>query len=158
LCLLDQPVASAPGRGASAPRSQGVLGAFVRGPERVVAGTPAAVRIAAHLATSRKGNGPWSGVAVGGEKAGKSRREMLWRGHTGGAGVADVRFRVPQGPDGKYSIEVVAHAGPKSDRATHELELGSGGKVLLESDKPMYQPGQTIHLRAVSVRPQDGRP
>src|SRR5262249_667242 len=118
LCLLDQPVASAPRQA----QPHGVLGAFVRGPERAVAGTPAALRIATHWSTSETESGPWSDVAVEVELSGKGRREQLWRGRTDGAGVADARFRVPQWPDGKYTIEVVARAGAKTDRATHELE------------------------------------
>ena len=154
LLILDQPVASR--TRAQAP--QGVLGAFVRGPDRVVAGTPAALRIATHWASSEKESGPWGDVAVEVELSGKGRKETIWRGRTDGSGVADARFRVPEWPEGKYTVTVAARTGTRSDRSVHEMELAPGAKVLLESDKPMYQPGQTIHLRAVAVRPQDGRP
>jgi hypothetical protein len=153
LLVLDRPASSQ-----KQPPPQGVLGAFVRGPDRVVAGTPAALRIATHWASSEKESGPWANVAVEVELSGKGRREVIWRGRTDASGVADARFRVPSWPDGKYTVAVAAHTGTKSDRSLHDIELAPGAKVLLESDKPMYQPGQTIHLRAVAVRPQDGRP
>ena len=38
------------------------------------------------------------------------------------------------------------------------LALAAGGKLLLESDKPLYQPAQIVHLRAIAMRPTDGKP
>jgi len=138
---------------------RGALGTFVRGPSALVAGTPAALRIATHWSTSETVSGPEANVAVTVTLAGAGgRRAPLWSGTTDRQGIADARFTVPRWPDGKYTLTVESRARGRGDVHTHEVQLGAGGKLLLQSDKPLYQPAQTIHLRAVAVRPQDGRP
>src|SRR6185369_10819323 len=34
----------------------------------------------------------------------------------------------------------------------------AGAKILLTTDKPLYQPGQTVHLRALGLDRQTGKP
>ncbi len=156
LLIAAIPAQSAPV--APAPPPHGVLGAYVRGPSQLVAGTPAALRIATHWATSEQVSGPFSGVAVEVTLEGAGRRMTVHRGRTDGAGVADARFVVPEWPEGNYTLTVDARSAQKHDVRSHEVSLVSGGKLLFESDKPLYQPTQIIHLRAIAVRPGDGRP
>src|SRR4030081_829633 len=91
LLIAALPAQSAPVVPASPP-PHGVLGAYVRGPQKLVAGTPAALRIATHWAPSEQVSGPFSGVAVEVTLAGAGRRLVVHRGRTDGAGVADARF------------------------------------------------------------------
>src|SRR5205814_1576116 len=44
------------------------------------------------------------------------------------------------------------------DEHRQPIQIVPGARLLLESDKPLYQPAQTIHLRALAQRPMDGRP
>ena len=37
------------------------------------------------------------------------------------------------------------------DTVTQPLTLAESVQVMLSSDKPLYQPGQTIHLRALAL-------
>jgi hypothetical protein len=150
------PVASAPT--APPPPPHGVLGVYVRGPDHLLAGTPAALRIAAHWATSEETSGPFPGVDVDVKLAGAGRERALFHGRTDGQGLVDARFTVPDWPDGAYTLTVDARAGARHRTETHEVELAPSAKLLLESDKPLYQPAQTIHLRALAVRPLDGKP
>ncbi|HZS37226.1 MAG TPA: hypothetical protein VFF06_10380, partial [Polyangia bacterium] len=151
------PVASAPAA-PPAPPPHAVLGTFVRGAEKLTAGTPAALRIATHWATSETATGPWPNVEIEVTMKGGGKEKVVYRGRTDGGGVADARFDVPAWPDGRYSLEVASRAGTRSDRHAHEVHLQPGARLLLESDKPLYQPAQVIHLRAVGLRPQDGKP
>jgi len=154
--LTVRPADSAPP--APAPPPHGVLGVYVRGPERLLAGTPAAVRIAAHWATSEAASGPFPGVDVAVRLAGGGRDQALFHGRTDAQGLVDARFTVPDWPDGSYDLTVDAQAGARQRHETHRVELAPSAKLLLESDKPLYQPTQTIHLRALAVRPLDGKP
>jgi A-macroglobulin TED domain/Alpha-2-macroglobulin family/MG2 domain/A-macroglobulin receptor binding domain/Macroglobulin domain MG3 len=155
--LTSDRVASAPAA-PPAPPAHAVLGTYVRGPTRLVAGTPAALRVATHWATDEKTSGPFAGVSVEATLAGGGRRATLFRGRTDAAGLADARFQVPAWPEGEYTLEVASDGAGRHDAHAQKIELASSAKVLLESDKPLYQPAQVIHLRAIAVRPQDGRP
>jgi A-macroglobulin TED domain/Alpha-2-macroglobulin family/MG2 domain/A-macroglobulin receptor binding domain/Macroglobulin domain MG3 len=158
LCLAIRPVASAP-TAPPPPPARAALGTFVRGPQHFVAGTPAALRIFTHWAKSETDSGPWPGVAVEVSLRGAGGRDRLvFRGRTDAAGLADARFTVPDWPDGTYTVEILSHAGNRHERHTQEVAIAPSAKVLLESDKPLYQPAQTIHLRAIALRPQDGKP
>ncbi len=136
----------------------GALGVYARGPSRMVAGTPAALRLYTHWATSETESGPWPGVEIEVALSGGGHHQMVHRGKTDRGGLADARFTVPSWPDGSYTLTVDARAGRKHDAHSEQIQLVPGGKILLSSDKPLYQPGQTIHLRAMAQRPQDGRP
>src|SRR5215831_16934173 len=151
----ESPSAPAP---APAPPAHAVLGTYVRGPDRLVPGTPAALRIATHWAASESESGPLPGVEIEARLHGHARAAALYHGRSDAAGGADARFQVPVWPAGRYTLTVDARAGARHDSHTHEIELAPGGKLLLESDKPLYQPAQVIHLRALGERLQDGRP
>ena len=53
-------------------------------------------------------------------------------------------------PGGTAQLEVAA-PGVNSSPLTAYVEAPSGYKVLLTTDKPMYQPGQTMHLRSLAL-------
>jgi CD109 antigen len=62
-------------------------------------------------------------------------------------GKGTIEFEVPQLAEGDYKIEV---RGPGfSDEASVQVEEGS--LLFLETDKPIYKPGQTLHVRLISL-------
>jgi uncharacterized membrane protein YgcG len=64
-------------------------------------------------------------------------------------------------PDSEGPVQVTAHAalqGTAEEVADDATVNAPGGKVLLTTDKPLYQPGQTMHLRALALDPGDGKP
>ncbi len=155
LTISPAPVDSAPRRTAP-PR--GVLGTYVRGPERLSAGAPAALRVATHASTSESASVPFADVEVTVTLSGQGRRQLLFHGRSDGGGVAEARFVTPDWPDGSYQLAVDCRAGERRDSQTHSIAVAAGARLLLESDKPLYQPAQIIHLKAVAQRPIDGRP
>lgn len=138
---------------------QGVLGTYLRGPRQLLPGSPAALRVATHWATAPDAVTPLSGVSVTVRLEGPGGRAAeLYRGVSSDSGIADAAFTVPRWPAGRYALLVTSRLGPHAESSRHEVELQHGARLLLQSDKPLYQPGQTVHLRAMCLRPLDGKP
>lgn len=146
--LLGSTSLAAPGR----------LTTWLRGPDRLVAGAPAAVRISAQRSTSRDSLAPWPGARVEVLLEGHGRREVIGTSVADDAGEASARLAVPLWPDGEYSLVIAATAGAAHSTTRHAVTLTPSAKLLLQSDKPLYQPGQTVHLRVLAMRPFDARP
>ena len=136
----------------------GVLGAYVRGPEVLIPGTQAAVRVATHRATSAADSRPAAQVQVQATLSGSGRSQVLWTAVSDAQGRVEAHFQVPAWPPGKYALAVVSQHEGERYVQTHPVQLQPSGKLLLQSDKPLYQPGQTVHLRAVAMRTHDGHP
>jgi len=77
-------------------------------------------------------------------------------GAAGGSGAA--RFALPDWEPGSYELRVTARPDGQTTTLTETLELRREWKLMLSSDKPVYQPGQTIHLRALALRKPDLKP
>ena len=65
------------------------------------------------------------------------------------AGSGAVGLRVPDLPEGNYVVEVAVEGIPVPKRALVTVERGA--LVLLETDKPIYKPGQTAHIRLMTL-------
>jgi hypothetical protein len=82
----------------------------------------------------------------------------LYHGTTGRDGVATAEFKVPAVPPGRYPLVVTTRSALGEEKLTREVEVKEGTKVLLTTDKPLYQPGQLIHIRALALHPFDLTP
>ena len=81
-----------------------------------------------------------------------SRRE-LFRGQTDERGLVRVAFTVPEDlASAQQQLVFTANAENygQLQRAT-DVYIGRVYNVLLSTDKPVYQPGQTIHLRTLAL-------
>lgn len=67
-----------------------------------------------------------------------------------GQAALPVQFDDAQVGDARLVVRLEAPDGPQEIRANVAVERAT--KVLLTTDKPLYQPGQTIHLRALALR------
>ncbi|QDU97461.1 alpha-2-macroglobulin family protein [Lignipirellula cremea] len=67
-------------------------------------------------------------------------------------------IRLPDWPDGSYQMEAIARSPDGLEKLTSTITLRRSWKVMLSSDKPLYQPGQTIHLRSLTLRQPDQKP
>ncbi len=65
-------------------------------------------------------------------------------------GKGTVSLDIPKVADGKYEIQV--KGGAFSDKASINVEKSF--IVFLETDKPIYKPGQTIHMRVLTLDPE----
>ncbi len=77
---------------------------------------------------------------------------------TDGSGSGNPRFMLPDAPDGAYQLRVRARTPHGEEVLTRTVELTRLSKLMLSTDKPVYQPGQTIRMRALALRRPDLRP
>ena len=64
-------------------------------------------------------------------------------------GAANVELPVPQLQRGSYEIEVEVENVPETRMASVEIE--DGVLLFVETDKPIYKPGQTVHIRLITL-------
>jgi CD109 antigen len=65
-------------------------------------------------------------------------------------GKGTVELDIPDVADGNYEIQV--KGGAFSDKA--EVNVEKSYLVFVETDKPIYKPGQTIHMRVLTLDPE----
>ncbi len=81
-------------------------------------------------------------------------------GVTDAFGMTDVRIDLPSQGFGNAQLKVLIDMpdGKQQEQALTPLSIAREAKVLLTTDKPLYQPGQTIHLRALALKRPDLKP
>jgi anti-sigma factor RsiW len=70
---------------------------------------------------------------------------------TGPAGSIDGFFRVPDLKDGAYPLELVVDSPIGAERLRRQVTVRREYRLLVTTDKPMYQPGQVIRMRALAL-------
>src|SRR5262249_43947985 len=73
-------------------------------------------------------------------------------------GRAELSFRVPSLPPGAYQLEVVSRSLLGEETLRRALTLRPLRRLLLVTDRPAYQPGQTICVRALALEARDLTP
>src|SRR5262249_33465510 len=58
----------------------------------------------------------------------------------------------------QYVLEVTTKSRLGEEKLVHAVRLKADSKILLVSDKPIYQPGHVIHLRAMMLQSFNMRP
>ncbi len=75
----------------------------------------------------------------------------LFSGTTDASGSANVNFKVPVGWNENQRLIVKTVSSLGTDTLERDVTIKRDYKVLLSTDKPLYQPGQVIHLRALAL-------
>jgi hypothetical protein len=75
----------------------------------------------------------------------------LFTGRLNQRGTTDAQFRFPAGLAGNYELHFVAETAIGSAEDTQTIRLEDKASILLSTEKPIYQPGQTIHVRALAL-------
>jgi hypothetical protein len=88
------------------------------------------------------------------------RRVQLASLETGGHGEAAARFRLPDWPEGRYQLRVTARprGAGRPEVVEKEIAVRRSWRLMASTDKPLYQPGQVIHMRGLALRRPDLRP
>jgi len=74
-------------------------------------------------------------------------------------GFVEVSGKIPEdASEGEYKLEVQAESVAGESSITRAVQLVRSFKVMVTTDKPLYQPGQTIHIRSLSLVNADLRP
>ncbi|MEK6321529.1 MAG: MG2 domain-containing protein [Acidobacteriota bacterium] len=112
------------------------------------AGSTASVRV---ITADAKAGNPLRDSRVKLELVDGNRSTTLFTGRTDAFGTAQVAFALPAGSYGSRQLRVTADTLIGTVTANQPIQLERRDRILLTTDKPLYQPGQTIHLRALAL-------
>ncbi len=77
--------------------------------------------------------------------------QALFSGPLNQRGTTEARLRFPAGLVGGYSLRYVVDTPIGSTDFVQLVRLEDKVSILLTTEKPIYQPGQTIHVRALAL-------
>jgi uncharacterized protein YfaS (alpha-2-macroglobulin family) len=127
----------------------------ILGQNRLMAGSMASIRI---RLLDRSNGQPMQGVPVDVELRRAGQEVKLASFTTNAEGTGEPRFQLPDWTDGDYTLHVVARPGKDVEEISETVQLRRSWKLMLSSDKPVYQPGQTILIRSLALRRADLKP
>jgi len=121
----------------------------ILGQQSYLSGGPAAVRV---IVTDRK-----SEVIAGAGTVriellvGEQKPRTLFTGRLNRRGTVEAQFRFPAGLTGSHQLRYVVDTPIGSTEYTQGVRLQDKVSILLTTEKPIYQPSQTIHVRALAL-------
>src|SRR5882762_2460253 len=89
------------------------------------------------------------------DKPADGKPRVLFSGRLNHHGTTEAQFRFPAGVIGSYRLRYVADTPIGTTELTQQVRLEDKASILLTSEKPLYQPGQTIHVRALALDRSD---
>ncbi|MDR3698293.1 MAG: MG2 domain-containing protein [Candidatus Sulfopaludibacter sp.] len=117
----------------------------ILGQQTYLAGGNAAVRV---ILTDSK-NQPVAGgstLRIEGAKG-----QLLFSGRLNARGTAEAQFRLPVGVTGAYTLRYAVETPIGAAEYSEQVRLEDKASILLTTEKPIYQPGQTMHVRALAL-------
>jgi len=82
----------------------------------------------------------------------KNREYNLFSGKSDSEGTLDSIFKIPgELEEGEGNLIVTVASSLGNDRIVEKIKICRSYRILLTTDKPVYQPGQTIHIRALTM-------
>ncbi|MGP8246456.1 MAG: MG2 domain-containing protein [Bryobacteraceae bacterium] len=113
-----------------------------------VAGAPAAVRV---IVTDANNVAVTSGtLRIEMAEANQSAR-VLFAGSLNRRGTLEAQLQFPSGLTGTYSLRYLVDTPIGSMDVSQAVRLEDKASILLTTEKPIYQPSQTIHVRALAL-------
>jgi 5-hydroxyisourate hydrolase-like protein (transthyretin family) len=129
---------------------------IILGQTKIASGSSAAFRI---LVRDRVSEKPVAGAAVELSLLGKTTGMVkLGVFHTDASGSIPDSIGIPDVAPGDYQLVVDSASPLGRDHIVKKVEIEHPARVLLSSDKPIYQPGQTIHLRSLTINERTQKP
>src|SRR6267154_782315 len=121
----------------------------ILGQQAYLSGGPAAVRV---IVTDSK-NEPITGAGTVRIElvVGEQKPRVLFTGRLNHRGTAEAQFRFPAGLTGSHQLRYVVETPIGSTEFTQGVRLEDKVSILLTTEKPIYQPSQTIHVRALAL-------
>jgi len=128
----------------------------ILGQKTLAAASPAGLRVVVRHRVSRA---PVRGAQVALSLDGKSSgRVELGTFQTDADGTVADSVNIPDLPPGEYELAVNVISSLGRDYITKKVDVQHPMRILLSSDKPLYQPGQTIHLRSLISNARTQKP
>jgi len=130
---------------------------IVLGQDRLVPGSQASLRVV--VRDSRDASAlAGAEVLVSMQPAAGGAQREVYRGVTSAQGDAVIAFPVPEDAEPDQVLKIVTRSRLGSDTIERNVTLARDYRVLLTTDKPLYQPGQVIHVRALALSTFDLTP
>jgi len=119
------------------------------GQHSYLAGSEAAVRV---IVTDSKNEVVSGRATVRIELVGEGgKTSQLYAGVTNRRGTTEAHFRFPASLVGTSQLRYAADTPIGSTEFTEPIRIEDKVSILLTTEKPIYQPGQTIHARALAL-------
>ena len=122
----------------------------VLGQQSYLTGGAAAVRL---IVTEGGRTRPWSlrGRCASNCSRQGQKPQALYTGRLNDRGTTGPISAFPRGLAGSYSLRYIAETAIGEAEHTQQIRLEDKASILLTTEKPVYQPGQTIHVRALAL-------
>lgn len=124
----------------------------ILGQQAYLAGSEAAVRVIATDSKNEALNGGNLKIEL---LESEKLSRLLFRGPLDRRGTTEAQFRLPAGLVGTFQLRYSVETSIGSTEFTQSLRLEDKQSILLTTEKPIYQPGQTIHVRALVLERAD---
>jgi A-macroglobulin TED domain/Alpha-2-macroglobulin family/Carboxypeptidase regulatory-like domain/MG2 domain/A-macroglobulin receptor binding domain/Alpha-2-macroglobulin bait region domain len=121
----------------------------ILGQTEYFAGSDASIRVL--VSDGSTGNGALSGAVRAELLVPQQKARPLFSARLNNRGTVAAQFRFPAGVAGKYAIRLIADTPIGSTEYTQPVLLKDAASILLTTEKPIYQPGQSIHIRALAL-------
>ena len=125
----------------------------VLGQQSYLTGAPAAVRLVVNEAQTETPvtSGSVLIELLDKENAIAQKVQLLYKGPVNPRGTTRAQFRFPTGLAGNYTLHYAVDTPLGTAEQTQQIRLEEQSSILLTTEKPVYQPGQTIHVRALAL-------
>jgi uncharacterized protein YfaS (alpha-2-macroglobulin family) len=121
----------------------------ILGQQSYLTGGEAAVRVI--VADSKNDVIPGHGSVAIDLLVPKQKPRLLFTGPLNHRGTTEAQFRFPAGLAGSYELHYAVDTAIGSAEFTQPVKLEDKVSILLTTEKPIYQPGQTIHARVLAL-------
>jgi uncharacterized protein YfaS (alpha-2-macroglobulin family) len=121
----------------------------ILGQQSYLSGSPAAVRVIVTDSQNEAIPGR-SSVRVDLLAPGQ-RRSTLFTGQLNHRSTTEAQFQFPKGLTGNCELHYVVDTSIGSTEFTQAIRLQDKVGILLTTEKPIYQPGQLVHIRALAL-------
>lgn len=130
---------------------------LILGPNRFSPESPAAVRVVVrNQATGLPV--PEANVTLRMRPKEGGASQTLFTGRTDASGTVPISFTLPADLKREQLLVVEASSSAGRDQVEKDVIVQRSYRVLVTTDKPLYQPGQVIHLRALGLGTLDRVP
>lgn len=137
------------------PVQSGAQQTIVLGQDTLAPGSQAALRVVVNDQTS---NQPVSNANVNVRLRQAGLAKTIYNGSTDATGSAPVSFEVPADWQGAAELVVETNSALGEDEVIAPVLLARDYRLLLSSDKPVYQLGETLHMRTLALGRVDDQP
>ncbi|MEQ8226147.1 MAG: MG2 domain-containing protein, partial [Candidatus Eremiobacterota bacterium] len=110
------------------------------------------------IALDEHGKKTLEGVKISINFISDKEKKELFSGITDFSGSVNSSFKIPSTVAGKAKLSVIASRDTEKKEIAFDVNINKSYQLLLTTDKPLYQPGQTINLRLLALKRPDMEP